>query len=279
MGVDRKAFLRTLGDAPRSAKFGMLVVASYTLVAIFGPLIAPFTQSEVVSGPYEAASGTHLLGTDALGRDFFTRVVFGIRNTVGIALVTTIVTFVFGAFFGLLAAVRGGWVDQLLSRIVDVLMSIPALIFKLLLLSIAGTAVINLILIVAFVDSTRVFRLSRAAASDVAVMEFIEAARLRGETLLSLMLRETLPNIIAPLAAEFGVRFSFVFLVISSLSFLGIGIQPPAADLGSMVRENAALISFGWITPLIPAFCIGLLTIGVNFIVDWLLHMTSGLKD
>ena len=146
MAVDRKAFLRTLGDAPRSAKFGMLVVASYTLVAIFAPLIAPFTQSEVVSGPYEAASGTHLLGTDALGRDFFTRVVFGIRNTVGIALVTTIVTFVFGAFFGLLAAVRGGWVDQLLSRIVDVLMSIPALIFKLLLLSIAGTAVINLIL-------------------------------------------------------------------------------------------------------------------------------------
>ena len=211
MAVDRKAFLRTLGDAPRSVKFGILVVASYTLVAIFAPLIAPFTQSEVVSGPYEAASGTHLLGTDALGRDFFTRVVFGIRNTVGIALVTTIVTFVFGAFFGLLAAVRGGWVDQLLSRIVDVLMSIPALIFKLLLLSIAGTAVINLILIVAFVDSTRVFRLSRAAASDVAVMEFIEAARLRGETLLSLMLRETLPNIVAPLAA--GIRGALQFCV------------------------------------------------------------------
>lgn len=279
MAGDRAAMVEALVDAPISAKIGMGIVASYILVALLAPVIAPFSQSEVVGGPYEAASGQFLLGTDALGRDFFTRVVYGIRNTVGIALITTVVTFVFGAFFGLLAAVRGGWVDQLLSRIVDILMSIPALIFKLLLLSIAGTAVINLILIVAFVDSTRVFRLSRAAASDVAVMEFIEAARLRGERLLSLMLRETLPNIVAPLAAEFGVRFSFVFLVISSLSFLGIGIQPPAADLGSMVRENAALISFGRITPLIPAFCIGLLTIGVNFIVDWLLHMTSGLKD
>ncbi len=279
MLAERRKIFLALGDAPASAKFGMIIVLVYVLIALFAPLLTPFSQSEVVGGPYEAASGAFLLGTDALGRDFLTRTLYGIRNTVGIALITTVVTFVFGAFFGLLAAVRGGWVDQVLSRIVDVLMSIPALIFKLLLLSIAGTAVINLILIVAFVDSTRVFRLSRAAASDVAVMEFIEAARLRGETLMSLMLRETLPNIMAPLAAEFGVRFSFVFLVISSLSFLGIGIQPPAADLGSMVRENAALISFGRVTPLIPAFCIGLLTIGVNFIVDWLLHVTSGLKD
>lgn len=279
MAADRKAVIAALADAPLSAKIGMGIVASYLLVALLAPWITPFSQSDVVGGPNLPPSAEFLLGTDALGRDFFTRTLYGIRNTVGIALITTVVTFVFGAFFGLLAAVRGGWVDQLLSRIVDVLMSIPALIFKLLLLSIAGTTVINLILIVAFVDSTRVFRLSRAAASDVAVMEFIEAARLRGENLLSLMMRETLPNITAPLAAEFGVRFSFVFLVISSLSFLGIGIQPPAADLGSMVREHAALINFGRITPLIPAFCIGLLTIGVNFIVDWLLHLTSGLKD
>ncbi|MEQ9258121.1 MAG: ABC transporter permease [Roseovarius sp.] len=279
MPASRAETLRTVGEAPFAAKLGMGIVLAYLAVAIFAPLLAPFSQSEIVGGPYEAASARSWLGTDALGRDFLTRILYGIRNTVGIALITTVVTFLFGAFFGLLAAVRGGWVDQLLSRIVDILMSIPALIFKLLLLSIAGASIVNLILIVAFVDSTRVFRLSRAAAGDVAVMEYIEAARLRGENLLSLMFRETLPNIIAPLAAEFGVRFSFVFLVISSLSFLGIGIQPPAADLGSMVRENAALISFGRITPLIPAFCIGLLTIGVNFMVDWLLHLTSGLKD
>lgn len=279
MPVSRAETLRIVGEAPFAAKLGMGIVAVYLAVAVLAPLLAPFSQSEIVGGPYEAASARSWLGTDALGRDFLTRILYGIRNTVGIAFITTVVTFLFGAFVGLLAAVRGGWVDQILSRIVDILMSIPALIFKLLLLSIAGASILNLILIVAFVDSTRVFRLSRAAAGDVAVMEYIEAARLRGESLLSLMFRETLPNITAPLAAEFGVRFSFVFLVISSLSFLGIGIQPPAADLGSMVRENAALISFGRITPLIPAFCIGLLTIGVNFMVDWLLHLTSGLKD
>jgi peptide/nickel transport system permease protein len=172
-----------------------------------------------------------------------------------------------------------GWIDQLLGRFVDVLMAIPQLIFALVLLSIFGASLLNLILIIAVLDSTRVFRLTRAVAVNIAVMDFIEAARLQGEGLGWIMTREILPNILPPLIAEFGLRFCFVFLTIAALSFLGLGIQPPTADWGSMVRENATLITYGDITPLLPAGAIALLTVAVNFVVDWFLHKTSGLKD
>ena len=158
-------------------------------------------------------------------------------------------------------------------------MAIPSLIFKLLLLTIFGASILNMVLIVALIDATRVFRLARSVAMDVVAMDFIEAARLRGEKLPRLIVREVLPNVTAPLMAEFGLRFCFVFLAISALSFLGLGIQPPTADWGSMVRQNASLISFGDITPLLPAAAIGLLTVSVNFVVDWFLHLSSGLKD
>jgi peptide/nickel transport system permease protein len=147
------------------------------------------------------------------------------------------------------------------------------------LLSIVGASVVNLILIIAALDSTRVFRLSRAVAMNVAVMDYVEAARLQGEKPGWIMSREILPNILPPLVAEFGLRFCFVFLTVSALSFLGIGIQPPTADWGSMVRENATLITYGDITPLLPAGAIALLTVAVNFVVDWFLHKTSGLRD
>jgi peptide/nickel transport system permease protein len=157
-------------------------------------------------------------------------------------------------------------------------MAIPQLIFALVLLSIVGVSVVNLILIIAVLDSTRVFRLSRAVAMNVAVMDYVEAARLQGEKIGWIMSREILPNILPPLAAEFGLRFCFVFLTVSALSFLGVGIQPPTADWGSMVRENATLITYGDITPLLPAGAIALLTVAVNFVVDWFLHKTSGLR-
>ncbi|MCY1535703.1 Glutathione transport system permease protein GsiD [compost metagenome] len=187
--------------------------------------------------------------------------------------------FLLGGIAGLLAAVKGGWTDQLLSRLVDVIMAIPQLIFALLLLTLFGTSVPMLIGIIAVLDSTRVFRLTRAVAANVVVLDFVEAARLRGESSAWIMFREVLPNILPPLVAEFGLRFCFTFLFISALSFLGLGIQPPTADWGSMVRDNATLISYGEITPLLPAAAIATLTIGVNFVVDWFLHMTSGLHD
>ena len=173
----------------------------------------------------------------------------------------------------------------MLSRSVDVLMAIPSLIFALVLLSIFGSTVLNLIIIIAVLDATRVFRLTRSVAVNVVVMDYVEAAKLRGEGLGWVMRREILPNIMPPLIAEFGLRFCFVFLTIAALSFLGVGIQPPTADWGSMVRENANLLQFAQydlragLTPLLPASAIALLTVAVNFVVDWFLHKTSGLRD
>ncbi len=271
--------MKLLLQAPLSAKIGLLIIIVYVFVALFAPWIAPFGESELVGRKYQPWGGEFILGTDNLGRDMLTRIIYGARNTVGIALITTIFAFIVGGVCGIMAAVLGGWADLLISRVVDVLMAIPALIFAMLLLSIFGTSVINLIIIIGILDATRVFRISRAVSLNVVVMDFIEAARLRGETLMWITVRGVLPNVSAPLTAEFGIRFCYVFLTISGLSFLGLGIQPPTADWGSMVRDTADLITFEDYTPLIPAAAIAILTIGVNFVVDWFLHRTSGLKD
>jgi peptide/nickel transport system permease protein len=270
---------RELRRAPVSALFGLAVILIYVTIAILAPLLAPYGETELVGGPFEPWGDPFLFGTDQLGRDMLSRLIFGARNTIGIAFLTTALAFGLGGLLGLMAAVLGGWTDQLMSRGIDVLMAIPQLIFALVLLSILGSSLLNLVLIIAVLDSTRVFRLTRAVAMNVVVMDFVEAARLQGEHLLWVMTREVLPNILPPLVAEFGLRFCFVFLTISALSFLGLGIQPPTADWGSMVRENATLITYGDVTPLLPAGAIALLTVAVNFVVDWFLHKTSGLRD
>jgi peptide/nickel transport system permease protein len=270
---------RDLRRAPVTAWFGLIVILAYVITAVFAPLIAPFSETELVGGPFDPWSDKNILGTDQLGRDMFSRLIYAARNTMGIAVLTTMLSFGIGGLLGLLASVLRGWVDQVVSRIVDVMMSIPQLIFSLVLLSFLGTSVVNLVLIIGILDSTRVFRLTRAVATNVAVLDFVEAARLQGEGLPWVMTREILPNILPPLVAEFGLRFCFVFLTISALSFLGLGIQPPSADWGSMVKDNATLISFGDPTPLMPAGAIALLTVAVNFVVDWFLHKSSGLKE
>jgi len=247
--------------------------------------LAPYGESQVFPAPYEPWSEKFVFGTDQIGRDILSRLIYGARNTVGIAVATTFLSFLIGGALGLAAAINQSWLDQLLSRSVDVLMAIPSLIFALVLLSIFGANVVNLVIIIAVLDSTRVFRLTRAVAINVVVMDYVEAARLRGEGIGWIMRREILPNILPPLIAEFGLRFCFVFLTIAALSFLGVGIQPPTADWGSMVRENASLIQFAQydikagLTPLLPAAAIALLTVAVNFVVDWFLHKTSGLRD
>src|SRR5262245_42346989 len=167
--------------APFSAKFGMVIIASYVVAAIFAPMIAPYGEAEVVGKGYLPWSWQNLMGTDQLGRDLFARLIYGARNTVGVALLTTILSFALGGGLGLLAAIAKGWIDQILSRIVDALMAIPVLIFALLLLSIFGTSVLKLVLVMAVLDSTRVFRLTRAVAQNVVVMDYVECARLRGE--------------------------------------------------------------------------------------------------
>ncbi|VVO39091.1 ABC transporter permease [Pseudomonas fluorescens] len=273
------SLLKELARAPLSAKFGILVIVVYILVALFAPVLAPYGETEVVGEGFAPWSGQFLLGTDNLGRDMFSRLVYGARNTLGIAFFTTVLAFLLGGLSGLIAAIKGGWVDQGLSRVVDILMAIPQLIFALLILSVVGTTATSLVLVIALLDATRVFRLSRAVAMNVVVQDFVEAARLRGEGLWWLVTREVLPNAAAPLIAEFGLRFCFVFLFISALSFLGLGIQPPTADWGSMVRDNAVLITFGDISPLLPALAVALITVSVNFVVDWMLHKSSGLKE
>lgn len=272
-------------SAPPSAWFGMIVVALYILVAIFADVIAPYGEAQIHPVPFAPWSDEFIFGTDQIGRDVLTRLIYGARNTMGIALATTLLSFLIGGGLGLIAAINRSWLDQALSRFVDVLMAIPSLIFALMLLSIFGSTITSLIMIIAVLDSTRVFRLTRSVAVNVAVMDYVEAAKLRGEGLGWIMRREILPNIMPPLVAEFGLRFCFVFLTIAALSFLGVGIQPPTADWGSMVRANASLIQFAKydmtaaITPLLPAAAIALLTVAVNFIVDWFLQKTSGLRE
>jgi peptide/nickel transport system permease protein len=274
-----------LKKSPMTARFGMAVIFIYAIVAIFAPFFAPYGEAEVFPVPYAPWSSEFIFGTDQIGRDIFSRMIFGARNTVGIAVATTFLAFLIGGTLGLAAAINQSYLDQFLSRTVDVLMAIPSLIFALVLLSIFGSTVVNLIIIIAVLDSTRVFRLTRAVAINVVVMDYVEAARLRGEGIGWIMRREILPNIMPPLVAEFGLRFCFVFLAIAALSFLGVGIQPPTADWGSMVRENASLIQFAQydlkagLTPLLPASAIALLTVAVNFVVDWFLQKTSGIRD
>ncbi|MFK7890929.1 MAG: ABC transporter permease [Granulosicoccus sp.] len=281
----RQRLFIALKKAPVSAWAGIIIVSMYMLVAIFAPWIAPYGEADIFPQPFGPWSDDHRFGTDQIGRDVYTRLVYGARNTIGIALLTTLLSFAIGGGLGIVAAINRRWLDQLLSRAVDVLMAIPSLIFALMLLSIFGSTITSLVVIIAILDSTRVFRLTRAVAVNVVVMDYVEAARLRGEKLGWIMRREILPNIMPPLIAEFGLRFSFVFLTIAALSFLGVGIQPPTADWGSMVRENASLIQFAQydlkagLTPLLPAAAIALLTVAVNFIVDWFLHSSSGLRD
>ena len=270
---------KAMRTAPLTASFGLFVVGVYAIAGIFAPIITPYGEAEVISSAFAPADENMLLGADQLGRDMFSRLIYGARNTVGLALLATTLAFLMGAIGGMIAATKGGWFDQAMGRVVDVIMSVPSLIFALLLLSIFGTNLAILVLIIAVIYSPRVFRLTRAVAGNVVVMDYIEAARLRGEGTWYLIRKEILPNSTAPLIAEFGLEFCFVFLLVAGLSFLGLGIQPPTADWGSMVRENATLISFGEITPLIPAAAIALLTVAVNFVVDWMLYRSSGLKE
>ncbi|MDU8910865.1 ABC transporter permease [Aestuariicoccus sp. MJ-SS9] len=288
---------------PLTASFGLLVILAYAFVSIFAGVLAPYGQEQIIPGvaanippggdPAMGGNPDFPLGTDQIGRDILSRLIYGAQNTVGIAFATTCLAFFIGGSLGLLAATLQGWLDQVLSRAVDVLMAIPSLIFALLLMTIASAwagserwlLTIYMVLIIAVIDSTRVFRLARAVGLNIVVMDYIEAAKLRGEGLNYLIFKEILPNATAPLLAEFGLRFCFVFLTIASLSFLGVGIQPPLADWGTMVRDLAQFINFAAFAPqvaaapLLAAGAIALLTVGVNFVVDWMLHRSSGLKE
>ncbi len=291
---------------PTTAWVGLTIVGFNLLLALLGPFIAPYSESQSVGhtwdqglieieihngfvfiwntfgpwfgadpGDYVPTKGALILGADQIGRDMLSRLIYGARMTIGVALVTTVISFFIGITLGFAAAVLGSWVDILLSRLVDVILSIPLLIFALIILGVFGSSIPVLVLTIAFLDSTRVFRLARALGMNLTVLEYVEAARLRGEGTWWIMRREILPNASAPLFSEFGLRFCFNFLFVAALSFLGLGIQPPYADWGGMVRDNAGAISFGVLAPIWPALAISTLTVGVNLVVDWFLSIEA----
>ena len=267
-----------LRSIPPSAWIGIAGIVLALVCAVFAPWIAPYGEREIVGDIWQPVGGDFLLGTDNLGRDLLSRLIFGARTTIFVAMSATLLSFSLGMILSFTAAVVRGWTDQALSRLNDLLMSVPTLIFALVVPAVLPQEMWILILVMAVLDSTRVFRLGRAVAVDIAVMDFVEAARLRGEGTVWIIFREILPNALSPLLAEFGMRFAFAVLFLSTLSFLGLGIQPPAADWGGMVKDNKDGIIFGIPAALIPGGAIAALAICVNLVVDWLLNRTSSLK-
>ncbi|SCB23803.1 peptide/nickel transport system permease protein [Rhizobium miluonense] len=262
--------MRNVGFVLSLTCFGLLVIA-----ALLAPWIAPYLPSDPVHMPYAPPGDGGLLGADSLGRDMLSRILFGLRYTLGIALSVSALAAVAGVVLAFLAAFRRGWTDILLGRLVDAIMSVPQIIFALVVLAVAGVSLTTLVLTMAVLEATLFYRVIRPVAGDVVAMDYVEVARLRGEGLGWYLVREILPNAAPTLIAEFGIRIAYAVLFISGLSFLGVGVQPPAADLGGLVRENALAISVGQLSPLAPAFCIALITLSVNGIVDWFIHKYS----
>ncbi|WP_027802619.1 ABC transporter permease [Paraburkholderia dilworthii] len=248
---------------------GLLMVLFWLLVAFIGPLVAPYKGGALTSteifGRYSAA---YPLGTDYLGRDMLSRILYGARYTVGLALAAALLASVIGTFFGLVAAVSGKWVDEVLSRLFDALISIPSKVLALVVIAAFGSSITMLTTVAALAYIPGAFRISRSLALNLMGLEYVQVARARGEGLLYIARVEVLPNMIHPMLADFGLRFVFIVLLLSGLSFLGLGVQPPNADWGSLVRENIGGLSEGAPAVLMPAVAIATLTIGMNLLID-----------
>ncbi|MEO5326018.1 ABC transporter permease [Mesorhizobium sp. CC13] len=270
--------MRDLKRIPIGAWIGLILTTLFLIAAVFAPWVAPYGKAEIVGDVWAPTSGQFLLGTDNLGRDLLSRMIYGARTTIFIAVLATALSFSLGSILGFTAAVVGGWFDTTMSRLVDLLMAIPTLIFALVVLSVLPSTLLTLILVMGILDATRVYRLSRAVAVDINVMDFVEAAKLRGEGKAWIIFREILPNALSPLVSELGLRFIYAVLFLSALSFLGLGVQPPDADWGGMVKENKDGIVFGIPAALIPAAAIAALAISVNLVADWVLNRTTDLK-
>lgn len=258
-----------------TGKLGVVVVAFWVLMVIIGPWIAPFHEADIIGddsymAPFTETEGEgqHWLGTDYLERDIFSRVLWGARMTVGISFLATLLAYLIGVTAGIAAAVKKGWVDMIFSRINDAILSLPTIMLGLLIVVALGSSIPILIGTAAIIYASSVFRIARAYGQEIMVMDYVESAQARGETIWWIIFREVLPNAAMPLATDFGLRLVFVVLFISSLSFLGLGIQPPAADWGSMVRQNLEGMQYGALAPIWPALAIASFTISINLIVD-----------
>jgi peptide/nickel transport system permease protein len=253
----------------KSGLLGLVLVIFWFFIAVFGSLLAPYEVGVIVSyDAFEAMSGEYLLGTDYLGRDVLSRILHGARLTIGLAFTAALLAGAAGTILGLLAAVSGGLFDQLLSRFMDALISIPSKIFALVMIAAFGSSFVLLLIITGVAYTPGCYRIARALAVNLNEMDFVEVARARGEGKLYLACIEIFPNMIHFMLTDFGLRFVYVVLMLSSLSFLGLGVQPPDADLGSLVRENISGLAEGATAVVMPAIAIATLTIGVNLLID-----------
>lgn len=252
-----------------SGKIGLALVAFWLLVALIGPNLAPYSTGAFVTyDVFEGSSAQHWLGSDYLGRDVLSRLLAGARYTVGLALAASVLAVLAGTGLALFATVSGRWIDEALSRFMDTLISIPSRIFALVLIAAFGSSLELLLLVLALTYVAGNFRIARALSVNLDKMDYVQVARARGEGRAHVALTEILPNMVHPLLADFGLRFMFIVLLLSGLSFLGLGVQPPDADLGSLVLENLSGLPEGALAILAPAIAIGSLTIGVNLLID-----------
>lgn len=254
---------------PPAAWLGAVIVGFWVLVAILAPWIAPHDLGAVIDEDvYGSFSRAMPLGSDVLGRDVLSRIIYGTRLTIGIALAATGIAVVVGGALGMMAAVIGGWLDAALSRLLDAIISVPSLLFGLVAVAALGASIPVLIGTAAVIYIPGAYRIWRALAVNVNALDFVQVARARGESTPYLVREEILPNIVGPVLTDLGLRFVFVVLLLSSLSFLGLGIQPPNADWGSLVRENITGLSYGAPAAIMPAVALATLTVGVNLLVD-----------
>ncbi len=265
-------------------KVSVAIVSFWVVMALIGPWIAPYAEShfiedDVLGNPIDDPSfmlpdmGLHVyFGTDYIGRDVFSRIIWGARTTIGISFIATLLAYFVGITLGIAAAVAGKWTDAILSRLVDAILAFPNIMLGLIIIAAFGSSIPLLIGLAGLVYAASVFRIARALGQDIMVQDYVEAARARGEGLWWVISREVLPNAAMPLATDFGLRLVFVILFISSLSFLGLGVQPPISDWGSMVRENLQGLGNGFfggaLASITPALAIASLTIAINLIVD-----------
>lgn len=248
---------------------GLAILALWLLVAAFGPALLGQDGSDMGNGDVFAPMGAHhWLGTDYLGRDMLARVIQGARYTVGIALLATLLASSIGTLLALLAAASAPWVDAVLSRGIDTLTSIPSKMLALIMVAAFGSTLPMLIPTAALIYVPGAFRIARSLAVNINAMDYVTVARTRGEGRLYIMLHEILPNIVNPMLADLGLRFVYVVLLLASLSFLGLGVQPPDADWGSLVRENIGALANGSAAIVAPALAIASLTIAVNLLID-----------
>jgi peptide/nickel transport system permease protein len=253
----------------RAGKLGLAVLGLWLVVALYAPFLSDTALGEMSdAGVFQAMSAQHWLGTDYLGRDMLLRIVAGTPYTIGVAFVATVIACGVGAVLGLLAAVTGGGFDATLSRLMDTLVSIPSKMFALVVIAGFGSSVTLLIAVAAIVYAPGSYRIIRSLAVNINAMDYVLVARARGERRAYIMRREILPNITGPLLADMGLRFVYALRLLASLSFLGLGIQPPMADWGSLVRENLGVLPTGGVAVLAPALALATLTIAVNLVID-----------